>query len=498
MIEIGKNREFFWDEMLIDTEMTTAEKVMGQFTKRERVMVHDKPWEGDGCNFHSILPVDGKYRMYYNAWRMIDKNPETGEMEHSTTDVKIAVLESADGICWERPKLGLIEFEGSKDNNLLLTKESLGWEKNLDNFYAFIDENPNRVIPERFKAVMAHYVPLENGKHKNLLDLFVSDDGYRWKFHHVLTEKGAFDSLNTIHWNRSLNKYLCFFRDFHSPDPNLSDEEAKKVMDMNDLVRDLRVIESEDCISWSEPKRLDYMGAEDVPLYTNGITVYPRATQMLVGFPVRYVERKAWTETYDRLCGREMRQMRTKLHPRYGLAITDGLFMCSRDGKQWFRTDEAFLRPGAENGRNWVYGDAYLAVGLIETPSETEGAESELSVYIPENHWLGIPAELFRWTIRKDGFFSRHAGSREKLLVTKPFCFDGEKMLLNLSTSARGYVYVIIKDASSGKELHSCELFGDSCDRVVDFDGEVKAFAGKEVVMEMRMREADVYAFKFE
>ncbi len=35
-----------------------------------------------------------------------------------------------------------------------------------------------------------------------------------------------------------------------------------------------------------------------------------------------------------------------KSHPRYGTAVTDGLFMTSRDGRMFKRWAEAFLRPG--------------------------------------------------------------------------------------------------------------------------------------------------------
>ena len=49
-----------------------------------------------------------------------------------------------------------------------------------------------------------------------------------------------------------------------------------------------------------------------------------------------------------------------------------------------------------------------------------------------------------------------------------------------------------------GKALESCELFGDSLDRRVVFDGgEVAALAGTPVRLEMTMSDAEVYAFQF-
>ena len=68
-------------------------------------------------------------------------------------------------------------------------------------------------------------------------------------------------------------------------------------------------------------------------------------------------------------------------------------------------------------------------------------------------------------------------------------------MELNFSTSARGYVY--IKLITQDEILSSCELFGDSIDRIVPFDGDLFALAGKEVTMEITMRDADLFSFRF-
>ena len=46
--------------------------------------------------------------------------------------------------------------------------------------------------------------------------------------------------------------------------------------------------------------------------------------------------------------------------------------------------------------------------------------------------------------------------------------------------------------------MHSGNLFGDSVDRLVDFEKPVEELAGKEVRMELTMRDADLYSFRFE
>jgi hypothetical protein len=207
------------------------------------------------------------------------------------------------------------------------------------------------------------------------------------------------------------------------------------------------------------------------------------------------MERKEWTENVAQLPNAERREKLCRVHPRYGLTVTDTVFMSSRDGKSFFRFDEAFIKPGIEQGFNWVYGDCYPATGLIETESPLKYAPSEYSLYCYEKHWSGEPAELRRYTIRKDGFASFSAPYGERKLYTRPFVFDGDHMELNFSTSARGYVY--IKLISQEETLCSCELFGDSIDRLVPFDGDLSMLAGKEVTMEITMRDADLYSFRF-
>ena len=49
------------------------------------------------------------------------------------------------------------------------------------------------------------------------------------------------------------------------------------------------------------------------------------------------------------LCGKEKRLERLANMARLGLAITDGLFMSSRDGYNFKKYDEALIPPPAEN-----------------------------------------------------------------------------------------------------------------------------------------------------
>ena len=65
MINIKKEtREVFWDNYLVDTELTTAEHRIHHPQKREKVMSLDEIWEGDGCIYWNIIKEEDKYRSH--------------------------------------------------------------------------------------------------------------------------------------------------------------------------------------------------------------------------------------------------------------------------------------------------------------------------------------------------------------------------------------------------------------------------------------------------
>ena len=467
MINIGKRREVFFDDAMIDTEKTTASKKLHECIRRDLAILHDEPWEGDCSNYHNLFKDEnGIYRMYYLGWSFGRKG------------ICVCYAESHDGILWIKPKLGICEYNGSFENNIILDPSTAIF----DNFMVMKDPNQLKGSEELYKAICS--IKSEKSK-KYELWCFTSADAIHFKKAWMMTDKGAFDTLNTVLWDKYTKKYYAYIRDFH-------DKEGCKP------IRDIRVMTSDDFHKWTIPVQLDFKGSNDYPLYTNVIQKYYRADHVFVGFPSRYVERPQWNSNFERLCGKEKRLERMKTEPRFGLTVTDCVFMCSRDGMKWDRTDEAFMRPGPEEPYNWVYGDCYPSVGMVETKGSYPGTDNEISVYSYNNHWSNTPAKLWRYTIRLDGFVSRNASYKEKKLVTKPFIYKGKSLHINFSTSAIGYLYITLC-SEEGKNITSCELFGDSTNRIVDFeDGSVSDLQGKSVVMEIRMSDADIYSFVFE
>jgi len=71
-IEIGNRRELFVDHHLIYDLKGSAELRIHHPVRREIVLVHDNPWEGNACRFHAAFKDGDKYRMYYKAWHTLE------------------------------------------------------------------------------------------------------------------------------------------------------------------------------------------------------------------------------------------------------------------------------------------------------------------------------------------------------------------------------------------------------------------------------------------
>ena len=497
-INIGSRREVMWDDHVIDAKATTASRVLHAPEYVGPVMTHDAPWEGDCSGYHNILlDRDEKgdlLRMYYLGLSIHMVPPEQDEF--SAKGIRVCYAESRDGISWTKPKLGLRAFNGSTENNILMDESEVKW----DNFMVFKDENPACPPDERYKAV-ARTKGFRDRERINPkgpeLGCYLSADGIHFRKGWTLLRDCAFDTLNVGFWDAVRGEYHLYVRGFH----RLKEDRY------GDLVaRDILHSVSKDFKTWTPPRHIAFAPAadgrqkDDYPLYTNVVQPYPRAPHVLVGFPTRYVERPKWTPTYDRLPSPELRRWRMdrahKGEPRYGLALTDCVFMMSRDGDTFARDEDAFMRPGPERDFTWLYGDCYLARGLVETAAR-RGRDRELALYAPVRHWCGRAALLERYALRLDGFVSRHGTYEPQRVTTKRLVYAGDELRINFSTSARGFLRVAIRD-DAGRTLESHELFGDAVDRAVDFlSGSPSDLAGKPVTLAFTLSDADIYSFRF-
>ena len=484
---MANNRKVYpiWDNEIVDFDNTTASFSVATPQKKECVFVADKEWEGGVVNDPNVIEDDGKYKMYYLAhyhpYKVESKNGHIKGTTIAIINTFICYAESDDGLTWTKPNLRICEYNGSVENNIILRSQDKPEEGGFfDNFFVFKDTNPNCEPERRYKALA----------YSNLYKLssYVSADGLNFKLENIFDIPGKFDTLNVCYFDERINKYVAYVRDFHNVPEG----------DLNAGIRDVRRTESSDFINWSTPELITFIDSEDYPLYTNNISRYYRNTNLLIGFPTRYVERKEWTDNFERLTAKEVRLEKMKIHKRHGLTITDCIFMVSHDGKRWYKYDEALFTPEREHGGNWSYGCCYPAYFMLETPAD-DGINTDLSMFMPINYSPidseQTPEKLCRYVFRRDGFAYYSGKYTGQTFVTNEFLFDGDYLEINFSTSARGNMFVTIT-SEDGEVAKTCELFGDNDSRRIDFiDNDLAIFKGKKVKLHFEMRDAKLYSF---
>ena len=469
VIDIGSRLELFVDDYLID-RLSGAELRLHQPTPRDVAMRFDRPWEGNSGGYFTVFKDGDVYRMYY---RGLDVDFSRKDFENHPEVMCYA--ESTDGVHWERPSLGLVEFDGSKDNNIFLEGPK------THSFSPFKDGNPEAGADAVYKAVAVG---------ERSLFAYISPDGIHWsraKEDPIITD-GYFDSHNLVFWDTYRGEYREYHRDFLG--------EPKR--------RDIKTAASQDFLDWPDPVWLQYSPGRVSELYTNGVLPYYRAPHIFLGFPTRYVDR-GWTESTKALPQLEYRRIRATWQERIGTAVTDGMFMTSRDGYSFNVWPESFIRPGLKLRDNWFYGDNYQTWGIIETDSPIEGAERELSIFAQEAAEQQDNTErLRRYTLRIDGFVSVNAKMSGGELLTNPLVFEGRELVLNFSTGAAGAIQVEVQDhrgdVVEGFAMADChEVWGDDLARTVKWGEttDLSSLAGQPVRLRFVLKDADLYSMQF-
>ena len=145
----------------------------------------DKPWEDFCINLATVIKVGDEWRAWYESYDQDYK---------SDNDALYCYATSKDGLNWVKPNLGLIEYKGSKNNNIFLAAAPLGGmagatvfidsaapeaERYKLNFVrmlkvppnmSFGDDNPDWVILGATSADGLHWTMLEKPLLRRLAD----------------------------------------------------------------------------------------------------------------------------------------------------------------------------------------------------------------------------------------------------------------------------------------------------------------------------------------
>lgn len=497
-IEIGDHRQVFIDRTFL-AEAKGVEIVVHRPRKSGEMTVKPEgPWEKGGIGPYSSALFDGKtYHMWYHA--MDSTQWDTGH-----TNGSICYATSIDGIRWTKPEVGLVEYAGSRKNNIVFGHRANGVILGQDGGMVFLD--PNAPAGERFRMV-CRFGPEGTG-----IRVYSSGDGVHWKLTHpsVITARpdeklSHLDSQNVIFWDDALRKYVAYVR-FNRPEQrgrarSIARGESERLGGFP-VVQDMRVVFQPDDQDLKED------GLPAVDFYVSAAVKYPWADKAYFMFPTAYYH-------YSGILPEFARQTPANAGP------LDTQFAASRDGVNWERYNRRPLVPLGMKGE-FDWGCARTFWGLVP---DTTGREMYL--YYRAGDWLhgwdrneqnkrilmqqGLGATqniacVSRLISRRDGFTSARGVYAGGQFTTPPLVFAGSKLVLNVDTSATGLVRVGILD-EKGSPIEEfapgqCDLIhtANEINRVVRWGGnaDVSRLEGKPVRLKCLLRNADLYAFQFE
>ena len=484
--ETGQNRIFEAPEG-VKLAVQPARKV-GPFFSRER------PWEERSINHSATMVLDnGTYKMWYLSM---------GEPSSDDATSFVCYAESSDGHNWARPDLGLYEYRGSRQNNILFPTDHFFLES------VFID--PTAPASERFKAISATLMYLHNGvpvpgmNKKKLRELLretanlgdvgtpeeimrrewvmeqhirgaVSADGLNWR---ILDEpllgwhkdQSAFDSISVGGFDVDTGEYVAYLRG------------------IVDRRRSVRRTGGPKFGDWPKPNFVFMADSEDEPT----TTVYQHC--------------------YTRMPGHGMRVLFPSMYYQLDEEL-DIHLATSRDGHIWSRPERTpiITRERNDGGR---YACLYAFPNLMPFNDEEWClpflAYNKRHVYTaPKDKPFPNEGEYW-WAVWKQNRLVALEAPVQGRVTMVERELSGEELRLNFQTEPDGWVKVEVVGLPTTPPSYSLAyegfgfeeadaLSGDHLSHPITWNGssDVSRFKGQKVSFRLTMSRAKVFAIEF-
>ncbi len=464
-IDIGSRKQLFIDERFIESSKGVGLR-MNPPRKLGPVLVPEMPWELNFGFCASVIEDGGKYKLFYRC-------------ESADEGANVCLATSEDGLTWERPVLGLVEYAGSKENNIVF--------HGVGEAVVFLD--PHGKAEERYKMIVMQDWP---DPEKGGLYCHTSPDGLHWTPGPHVLDIGP-DTANQAAWDVQRGKYVAYVRKW---DPQrkvgrIETDDILKPWPYTDLGDEAYFIWGRDKIpvpSHEMPTAFGYDEQDPVisDHYNPAAVEYPWAQAAYFMFPSAYMHHPA---------------------PPPNDGLLDIQLATSRDGVEFQRLVRS---PYVALGRTGEIDSQcqYMAVGMLRAGDDIYQYYGGYSVS-HGRHNEARAAKRCQGSFcavrqRLDGFISADAEYAGGKLLTPPIRFEGTELVLNIDCSAMGACRVGIMDAEGetipGFGVENCSIiYGNHIAKTVSWDGnsDVSALAGKSARLYFDMRAAKLYAFQF-
>ena len=235
-----------------------------------------KPWESRFDNFYPNVIWDADRRQFRLWYFCFIKDPGCGSVPPSrrtrdepspekSREEGLLFACSGDGIRWEKPDLGLIEFEGSRDNNIVMSASSHGIHA------GGVMRDDCATDPARLYKVFY--------KTKKEMAVAFSPDGLSWSDPVPWPEHTAVgDTHNNAFWDEKHNRYVGITRGWA------------------DGVRTVQRTDSTDFVNWSRP--VEILRGQDAHDQIYTMPVFPWANAY-IGLPAIFHKGNPQADDWD-------------------------------------------------------------------------------------------------------------------------------------------------------------------------------------------------------
>jgi len=457
---MGRDRYLVLDSRIIDT-VENAHLTVGVVQKDENnpLFREDKPWEPRFDNPYCSVVYDedeGIFMCWYSIFIKsggYDGFPGEGlpsdqrawvEWGKGIRDFGVCYATSKDGIHWEKPELGLIEFEGSKENNIVIE-----WNHGVTVMKDLNETDPQK----RYKAIH----PENESSY-----VWFSPDGIHWGERIDVGPMDHGDTNNCVWWDPDLEQYVIITRHWGG--------EASDAVYASRGHRQVSRSVSKDFLHWSKPgvviDGLDLrMQIHDMPVVRHaGVYIG------MVGLFDTHASRQ-WCE-----------------------------LAWSPDSIEWHRICPGTpLIPNGPVMGDYDWGCIFAAVPLI--------GKNKIRMYYGANdgRFMGWRNGYFclAW-MRADGFagYEQIAGGNNKTgsVTTRPVTVVADSLCISADVAPSGYVKATAFDENN-EELGEGELVTTTVtDAAIQWkDGfSLTKLKGKKVNLKFELRESKLFSFSFE
>lgn len=465
-----RERQLFFDDERIE-KRTLVSRVLHPARTRGPVISAERAWEGSRVYcFGTVLrnSASGGYRMWYHA-RVGPGNEHRAPGLAGPGDM-VCYATSPDGIEWERPTLGLVPFDGSKDTNIVF----------MNGHCPSVLFDPDAPNSERYRMVVNGW-----GDHPGYT-MRHSADGFSW----------AFYDQSPMFGEKVQNEVMCLARDprtrrFYAFHRRWADNYKPRR-------RVIAASWSDDFRYWSParfiflPDELDVRAGFSEALGTEfyDLSGFWYESQFVGVLPVFLVN------SYEP----GMRVNGSNQSPWDG--PIEAQLVHGRDGMSWRRfEDRSPVIPRGE-------GDAFDAGCILGCASAPVVLDEEVRLYytgVSTTHGGPMPPKtvsigLASW--RRDGFVSLRGGEAIGTVETTAFESDGGQLLTNV-TADSGQLSVEVTDETGtvmpGYSQEECApIHVDSVRHAVGWRGRTAIPAGRRLRLRFLMKNADLYSYWME